>query len=47
MSRKPAPVTVNRMPMIRCNICGKKMYFHPVTGKAEETLVQHVEKEHC
>jgi hypothetical protein len=42
--RKAFPVTVTRLPVVRCQICGRTMAHRP--SSAGDTLTDHYRREH-
>jgi hypothetical protein len=44
VSVRPSAVTVSRLPVVRCAVCGKTMAHQP--GQAAAVLTEHYRKEH-
>lgn len=42
--RRAFPVTVGRLPTVRCEICGRQLAHRP--GDAATTLTRHYETDH-
>ena len=42
--RKPAPVVITRLPVVRCAVCGQTMAHQP--GKAAAVLTDHYKAVH-
>lgn len=38
---RPGPVTVTRLPVVRCEICGRSLTYRPEQGTASEVLTGH------
>jgi hypothetical protein len=38
------PVTVSRLPVTRCEVCGRTLAYRP--GQASEVLTQHYDRMH-
>jgi hypothetical protein len=43
-TRKTFPVTVTRLPVVRCQVCGRTVANH--RASAADTLTEHYRREH-